>query len=146
MNQPIQTATTPIGLRFELFVADVESSVAFYRSTLAFEPPQEWSPEGYVPLRSGMVTIGVQHCSNLDPTHHFSPAHLSGPRGVGLEIVLEVADVDLTYAKAAPEARGHGGSVEAPADQPWGLRDFRLIDPDGYYVRVTSLPGTGSIS
>jgi len=23
-------------------------------------------------------------------------------------------------------------------DQPWGLTDFRIIDPAGYYLRVTS--------
>jgi hypothetical protein len=23
--------------------------------------------------------------------------------------------------------------------QPWGLTDFRVADPDGYYVRFTSL-------
>ena len=22
--------------------------------------------------------------------------------------------------------------------RPWGQTDFRLIDPDGYYIRVTS--------
>jgi hypothetical protein len=22
-------------------------------------------------------------------------------------------------------------------DQPWGLRDFSVVDPDGYYLRVT---------
>jgi len=22
--------------------------------------------------------------------------------------------------------------------RPWGLTDFRLFDPDGYYVRITS--------
>jgi uncharacterized glyoxalase superfamily protein PhnB len=28
--------------------------------------------------------------------------------------------------------------VEPLAARPWGQTDFRLIDPDGYYVRVTS--------
>jgi lactoylglutathione lyase len=22
-------------------------------------------------------------------------------------------------------------------EQPWGLHDFRVVDPDGYYLRVT---------
>jgi uncharacterized glyoxalase superfamily protein PhnB len=23
-------------------------------------------------------------------------------------------------------------------ERPWGLRDFQVIDPDGYYLRITS--------
>ncbi|WP_350223849.1 hypothetical protein [Rhizobium sp. CNPSo 3490] len=34
--------------------------------------------------------------------------------------------------------RKSGWPLSALAMQPWGLPDFRLVDPDGYYVRVTS--------
>lgn len=122
---------TPVGLRFELFVEDVEVSVRFYRSTLGLEPPATWSPDGYVSLKAGVVTIGVQHLSKLPAGHHFSPGRLAGPCGVGLEIVIEVDDVDLAHATAAPHAERCGGGVEPLAQRPWGLRDFRLIDPDG---------------
>jgi hypothetical protein len=27
--------------------------------------------------------------------------------------------------------------IEGLTSRPWGLRDFRLVDPDGYYWRVT---------
>ena len=131
----------PIGLRFELFVDDVEASVRFYGATLRLAPPESWSPHGYVPLRGGAVTIGVQHYSKLPVEHHFSRAHLTGPRGVGLEIVIEVDDVDRAYALASPEAERHHGRIEPLGSRPWGTRDFRLIDPDGYYVRVPSRRG-----
>jgi lactoylglutathione lyase len=53
-----------------------------------------------------------------------------------VEIVLEVPDVDAAYE----QARSAGAEIaERPRLQPWGLRDFRLADPDGYYVRVTSV-------
>jgi lactoylglutathione lyase len=138
VNEPRAGASTPVGLRFELFVQDVERSVRFYSSTLGLEPPTTWSPDGYVSISAGVVKIGVQHLANLPAGHHFSPSRLAGPRGVGLEIVVEVDDVDLAYANAAAYAERCGGSVEPLDDQPWGLRDFRLVDPDGYYVRVTS--------
>ncbi len=138
VNEPRAGASTLAGLRFELFVQDVERSVRFYSSTLGMEPTTTWSPDGYVSISAGVVKIGVQHLANLPADHHFSPSRLAGPRGVGLEIVVEVDNVDLAYAKAAPHAEPCGGSVEPLEDQPWGLRDFRLIDPDGYYVRVTS--------
>lgn len=138
VNEPRADASTLAGLRFELFVQDVERSVRFYSSTLGLEPPTTWSPDGYVSISAGAVKIGVQHLASLPAEHHFSPSRLAGSRGVGLEIVVEVDDVDLAYANAAPYAERCGGKVEPLDDQPWGLRDFRLIDPDGYYVRVTS--------
>ena len=132
------TGSTPVGLRFELFVQDVQASIRFYSSTLGLKPPPTWSPDGYVPISAGAVTIGVQHVGNLPAGHHFSPRHLTGPHGVGLEIVVEVDDVDLAYTTAALHAERCGGLVEPLTDQTWGLRDFRLVDPDGYYVRITS--------
>ena len=138
VDGPRVTESTPVGLRFELFVQDVEASVRFYSSTLGMRPPTAWSPDGYVPISIGVVTIGLQYLGNLPAVHHFSPSRLAGPRGVGLEIVLEVDDPDLVYTTAVLHAEHCGGRVEPLADQPWGLRDFRLVDPDGFYVRVTS--------
>jgi len=28
--------------------------------------------------------------------------------------------------------------AEDVTDRPWGLRDFRLVDPHGYYWRITT--------
>lgn len=112
------TGSTPVGLRFELFVQDVEASIRFYGSTLGLNPPPTWSADGYVPLNAGAVTIGVQHLGNLPAGHHFSPSRLTGPRGVGLEIVVEVDDVDLAYTTAALHAEDCGGRVEPLATSP----------------------------
>lgn len=106
----------------------------FYEATLGLTPPPRWSAEGYVPVHAGAVTIGIQHHRNLSADHHFSPARLSGPRGVG----VEVDDIDAAYAVASIEATRHGGRVEPLMQRTWGATDFRLVDPDGYYIRVTS--------
>lgn len=98
----------------------------FYWATLGLAPPQDWSADGYVPLRAGAVIIGVQHHTKLPAEHHFSPARLAGSRGVGLEVVIEVDDVDGAYALAGADAERHGGRIEPLADRPWGLRDFVL--------------------
>jgi uncharacterized glyoxalase superfamily protein PhnB len=57
---------------------------------------------------------------------------------VGVRFELFVDDVDAAFARARDAAVSHGGQVEPLAARPWGQTDFRLIDPDGYYVRVTS--------
>jgi lactoylglutathione lyase len=127
-----------VGLRFELFVDDVERSVAFYAAALGLQPAAGSDPAGYVPVSAGSVRIGLQHRSALPADHHFRPADFAGPRGTGVEIVIEVDDVDAAFARARDAAAAHGGQIEALAARPWGQTDFRLIDPDGYYLRVTS--------
>jgi hypothetical protein len=59
---------------------------------------------------------------------------------LGTEIVLYVADLE-TNRDALSQAGYEPGSIEM---QPWGLRDFRVFDPEGYYVRVTEGVPAGS--
>jgi len=80
-------------LRFELFVDDVEVSIRFYQAVLGLNPPPTYDPDGYVPVSDGAVTIGLQQHTALPPGHHFRPEDFKGPRGVGVEIVVEVNDV-----------------------------------------------------
>jgi catechol 2,3-dioxygenase-like lactoylglutathione lyase family enzyme len=121
------------GLRLELFVADVAASVAFYRDALGFTIERE--EPGYVPMRLGDVRIAIGAQSGLPAGHHFGSEALGRQKGVGVEIVVEVDDVEEAHRRAV--ASGYPLSSELQR-RPWGLRDFRIIDPDGDYVRVTS--------
>ena len=127
-----------VGLRFELFSAEPEASVAFYQDVLGFKP--EGGSIGYWPLRNGSVVIGVGDASALPADHHFSPGRLAGPLGVGAEIVLERPTrqaVDELYLRVQTAIQGTGGELEPIRDRPFGLRDFRVVDPNGYYLRIT---------
>ncbi|GIH08754.1 glyoxalase [Rhizocola hellebori] len=54
---------------------------------------------------------------------------------VGIEIVIQVPDVDAAYQKLVE--RGH--QFEAPpTDMPWGARHAWLKDPDGYPLSIYS--------
>jgi lactoylglutathione lyase len=46
-----------------------------------------------------------------------------------------VRDVDAALEQVE---RAGFSVVELLRERPWGLRDFRVVDPDGYYVRVTT--------
>lgn len=56
------------------------------------------------------------------------------PRGYGVEIVVMVPDVAEFYEST----KEHANVVEPLTEQPWGLWDFRAVDPEGYYLRFTS--------
>lgn len=54
-------------------------------------------------------------------------------RGYGVEIVIIMEDVSALYETAKSFAK----IVDPLIMQPWGIKDFRLKDPFGYYVRLT---------
>jgi len=117
----------------ELHVADVERSLAFYQA-LGFTIERRW--EDWIRLdRDGadLVLFGDGYVRGHE--HYFTPYIDRAPRGVGVEIVIEVEDVDAVLAAA--EA-AHLNVVKPMQARPWKARDFRLADPDGYFLRITS--------
>jgi lactoylglutathione lyase len=123
----------------ELFVGDLDASVAFYTETLGFVV--ERRDAGYVSLRRGDVVLGLGPVAGL-PEHGDGPGFsrdrlARAPRGLGVEIVLELAG---RAEVAALHERCLAVVAEPLRERPWGLADFRLADPDGYYLRVTHRP------
>jgi lactoylglutathione lyase len=121
--------------RIELFVDDVDASIRFYENALGLRLVRRESD--YASLERGGALLGLGAIATLPAYGHwpgFTRAGLAGARGAGVEIVLEVPDVDA--ALQAVEQAGHR-VVEPLRDRPRGLRDFRVIDPDGYYLRIT---------
>jgi uncharacterized glyoxalase superfamily protein PhnB len=49
--------------------------------------------------------------------------------------VLEVDDVEAFYRHVVSSNWPRAAELQR---RPWGLTDFRVVDPDGYYWRVTS--------
>lgn len=113
-------------LRIEVFAQDIDQAGRFYRDVLGFE---ELSRQArYLWMGRGSARIGIGAAAEpIDPALRRVPA--------GTEIVLEVDDIDAEYERV----RGTGWPVEGAVQlQEWGLRDFRLFDADGYYLRLTS--------
>jgi lactoylglutathione lyase len=124
-------------LRMELFVSDLLRSVDFYRSVLGFEVERQQTD--YASVRDGSVVLGLVPVTNLPESDGpgFTQAQLAGDRGAGVEVVLEVDNLAATAARVT--AAGYPMS-EPQQRRPWGLTDFRLFDPDGYYLRITDRP------
>ena len=119
-----------MALRAEIFPDDLDATVGFYTGVLGFTvtADRRGEPDAYVSLRRGSVRIGAARRPAPDGTAGRQPP-------TGVELVLEVDDVaaerDRVVAAGWPLA-------EDLHDRPWGLTDFRLLDPAGYYLRITS--------
>jgi lactoylglutathione lyase len=114
-------------LRLEIFPADLDRTVAFYER-LGFELVRlDDGPPRYAALRLGDVRVGAAEAPAVDPTRRAYPA--------GTEIVIEVDDLDELRERVVSAGID---LVEDVQERPWGLTDFRLTDPDGYYYRFTT--------
>jgi lactoylglutathione lyase len=117
-------------LRIEIFPADLDATADFYTRVLGFtlvRDQRDGSP-GYLALERDQVRIGAAYRDEPDRQPGRRPPS-------GTEIVLEVDDLDAEHARVVAA----GWPIEEDlADRPWGLRDFRVLDPSGYYLRLTS--------
>jgi len=120
-------------LRLELFVDDLAAALDFYVRVLGFERAAE-RPGGYTPLARDSVRIALNLRADLPEGHPIRGGGRERP-GRGVEIVLEVGDIEAMYRHVASEKWPRSAELMS---RPWGLTDFRVLDPDGYYWRVTS--------
>lgn len=121
----------------ELHVPDFEKVKEYY-GKLGFEVVWERKPEGfkgYLILKMGDNILcfwaGNEHVYEQTYFKKFSK---NTKRGYGVEIVIMVDDVERYYSKV----KGFANVVEELVLQPWGLKDFRVEDPFGYYLRITT--------
>ena len=122
----------PAALRCELFPSDIDVAVAFYEEVLAFHVVRDDRDTGapYVALERGGVRLGLAQRPDVPDRGQRRPP-------VGVELVVEVDDVDADRDRVLSAG---WPLAEDLTVRPWGLTDFRLLDPDGYYWRVTSGP------
>ncbi len=118
-------------LRCEIFPEDLDVTIDFYQRVLGFQLTDDRRGEDYISLRRGTVQFGaVRYPPPATQATRRPPA--------GLELVLEVDDVDAEQDRVLAA----GWPLDADlGDREWGLRDFRILDPDGYYLRITNRAG-----
>lgn len=117
-------------LRFEIFPSDLDATAGFYTRVLRFEvtADRRAEPEPYMAFRRDAVRVGAARHAHEEHRPERRPP-------VGVELVLEVDDIDAELE----QVRTSGWPLaEQLQERPWGLRDFRLVDPSGYYLRVTN--------
>lgn len=119
-------------LAASLTVKDLAASLAWYRDVVGFTLDREYEREGRrfaVSLKAGAVRILLTQDDGAK-----GPDRVKG-EGFSLRITT-AQDVD---ALAAGIQRRGGVLASQPADA-WGARVFRLVDPDGFRLAISSEP------
>lgn len=114
-----------------LTVRDLATSVAWYRDALGFEVAREIMRDGRlssVAMQAGNVRLLL----NQDD----GAKGLDRVKGTGISLMFTTKQSVDTVAE---RIKGQGGKlVTEPADMPWGARAFRVQDPDGFLLAVST--------
>jgi hypothetical protein len=120
----------------ELYVEEPAYYVRIFRDALEFEVVRD---EGdFVQLRSKRGMILLNAFEDPDAGHPFEHYRREKRRGMGVEIGIVTDHLERTWAKARLV---EGCVVSDVVVQEWGMTDYRILTPHGYYLRVTTPPG-----
>jgi uncharacterized glyoxalase superfamily protein PhnB len=113
-----------------LTVNNIARSIAWYRDVLGFIVADEWRAKGVLrgaEMKAGTVTLYLGQDDWKKGT--------SRSKGAGFRLYCTTAQ-DVDRLAALVKSRG-GVLAHEPQTQPWGERDFGLVDPDGFNLTIT---------
>jgi len=121
-------------MTISLTVKDLPASAAWYHDVAGFTIDRRIERDGAV--RSVALSAGpVRLLLNQDDGKK-GWERIKG-EGFSLRFLTEQS-VD----EVAARIKAAGGTLDTePADMPWGVRMFRVRDPDGYRIAVSSVAG-----
>ena len=132
-NQVEETQQAPLSaksLEASLTVADIRKSLAWYRDTLGFTVDREFERGGKllaVSLRAGPVQILLSQDDGAKG--------LDRVKGEGFSLQFTtLQDIDAI----ADRAKRAGAKLDTEPTDAWGVRVFRLRDPDGFRLVFSS--------
>ena len=113
-----------------LTVADLRRSADWYRNVLRFSVDREFERDGRmfaVSLRAGTIRILL--------TQDNGARGADRVKGEGFSLQITTAqDIDALAANA----KRAGASLDSEPADAWGARVFRLRDPDGFRLVISS--------
>jgi uncharacterized glyoxalase superfamily protein PhnB len=123
-------------LSASLTVQDLRASSTWYRNVLGFTVEQRHERDGVlraVSLKAGNVQILLGQDDGAQGWDRV--------KGQGFSLMITTAqDID-EYARLVRE---RGGTLETePTTMPWGARMFRIRDPDGFKLTISSAIARG---
>ena len=112
-------------------VKELKSSIAWYRDVLGFTVSQEYERDGA--LRAAAMSAGpIRILLNQDD----GAKGWTRVKGEGFAVQVTT---DQSIDALADRAKANGGKLDLePTDTPWGARLFRITDPDGFKLSISS--------
>jgi uncharacterized glyoxalase superfamily protein PhnB len=118
-------------LSASLTVKDLQKSLAWYHDVVGFAVDRKHERAGKlmaVSLKAGDVRLLIGQDDGAKGWDRV--------KGEGFSLMITT---DQNVDEIANRIKGLGGVLDSePADMPWGARVFRLRDPDGFKLTISS--------
>ncbi len=128
--------STQSSVLLELHVPDFEKAKKFYKQ-LGFKVVWERKPEdkkGYLVMKNeNNILCFWPGNKEVWQQSYFKNFPKNTKRGYAVEVVIMTKDVEKLYKRCKKFAK----ITEDLRIKPWGLKDFRIEDPFGFYLRIT---------
>ena len=126
-------------LLVELHVPDFKITKMFYKK-LGFKIVREKRPRdrnGYLVMQREK-SILCFYCGNEQVYNqsYFKTFSKNTKRGYAVEIAIPVDDIDSFYKEIVKKI-GKDNIVKPLETKRWGRKDFRIVDPFGFYLRFS---------
>lgn len=118
--------------RVELYVKDIEESLKFYQDIIGLELYGRNERSGRFNYDCFSLLLASEKV--LEEEHYFNKAH-SDVKGNGFELIIVVDELEKVYERCLE----CNYPIEVETEKyPWDMRGFKILDPDGYFLRITS--------
>lgn len=129
-NSPAALHAQPISV--SMTVKDLAKSLAWYTEALGFTVERTYDHGGKIggyALRAGDARLGIGQDDGAKGWDRV--------KGQGCSVQIMT---DQPVDEIAERIKAKGGSLlSEPADMPWGVRMFQVLDPDGFKLGVSRL-------
>ena len=131
----------------ELIVFNFVQSFMFYTQVLGFDKLYGRPEEGFAFLSRNGAELMIDQRSTTGE-RDWVAAELAFPFGRGMNLEIEVENVDMLHESCIR----HGARIFMETEEKWyrrdalllGVRQFIVMDPDGYLLRLSQPLGTRS--
>lgn len=140
MPSSVRTALTP-----ELLVSSLDDSLKFYLDVMGFTVQYQRPETRFAMLERQGARLMIDEFA---PTgkRPWIAGPLEKPFGRGINLEIQTTDIDALYARV----QAAGIPIFLPIEDRWyraddeysGCRQFIVLDPDGYMLRMQSDIGT----
>jgi lactoylglutathione lyase len=118
----------------ELYIKDVAFHTTLFVDILGFDNSKQLG--NWLDLRKPGQRL-MLNWEDLPQTHPFAQYRSENRLGAGVETAFVVDDVVAVHRQCQ---QLQGGQVSDVVTQEWGMTDFRITTPEGYYIRITTAP------
>ncbi|PDZ52071.1 lactoylglutathione lyase [Bacillus sp. AFS094611] len=117
--------------RAQLYVNDIEKSLLFYEEVIGLQLYKR-SMHG-ARFNHDQFSLLLVSDSRLNENHYFY--NRKEVKGNGFELIIVVNRIEEVYERCKENRCTIQEEIQTYS---WEMRGFKIVDPDGYFLRITS--------